>query len=505
MSDNDLADVGTALELAEAPHSSVELPGPELWGHMQRIAYDLAGSNLVKAALRGKPDDVLLVLLYGRDLGLSPTTALAKIHVIEGLPSLSAEMQAALIRRAGHRLDGTIVRDDKQRPVAAEVSGVRADSGEAMSADFTISDAVAAGLCTIDDELPNGVRARSNNGGKPKPWEAHTSDMLWARAVSRLARRLFPDVLSGVTYTPEELAPDYVWASGRPNPTEVEPMTDDQRERLNTAMKALDSEQKGRVAAELRAANERGDLPPREMLGAAHVQFVFAIIEDVLRNPAPEPDPDPNVADAELVDDGPTDDAPPGVGVPVAVADPVVDVAVGEALAEPDPARCPLCDGAGVTSEGGPDPSDSFTMECFRCDGSGRIDPGVCTICDGDGVLGTMGSDNNDVDTWDCDACGGTGRTDVLLDVKCSGWVHCAKAPGHNGACCDLAGHARGSKDALTGPPGTAVVRAEVEALSLPAVISELESRGCPAGGSPAAIRKRLYDLLVQSLPTTEA
>jgi hypothetical protein len=94
---------------------------------------------------------------------------------------------------------------------------------------------------------------------------------------------------------------------------------------------------------------------------------------------------------------------------------------------------------------------------------------------------------------------------DVAIDAKCGQWVHCAKPAGHNGACADLAGHARGSKDAIDAEPGTSTIRAEVDELSLPAVIAELAASNCPTGGSPAAVRKRLYDLRVQALRPAEA
>ncbi len=72
------------------------------------------------------------------------------------------------------------------------VTGVRADTGTATQVSFTIQDAKTAGL--LDK--------------KGSSWSRYPADMLWARAVSRLARVAFPDVLTIHAYTPQDLDPD---------------------------------------------------------------------------------------------------------------------------------------------------------------------------------------------------------------------------------------------------------------------------------------------------------
>ena len=49
----------------------------------------------------------------------------------------------------------------------------------------------------IDDS--NGTRraVRRSAKGNPLPWELHTAAMLWARAVTTLGTRLFPDTTMG--------------------------------------------------------------------------------------------------------------------------------------------------------------------------------------------------------------------------------------------------------------------------------------------------------------------
>ncbi len=141
----------------------------------------IAKSMLIPQAYRGKPTDAAICIMYGAEVGLSPMTALQRIVVINGKPTLDAQGMAALIRGAGHSIMGETSNE------SATVNGKRADNGDTMSVTFTIEDARRAGL------VKNG------------PWTQYPSSMLWARAVSKLARELFPDVLMGMSYIPEEI------------------------------------------------------------------------------------------------------------------------------------------------------------------------------------------------------------------------------------------------------------------------------------------------------------
>lgn len=141
----------------------------------------IAKSMLIPQAYRGKPVDAAICIMYGAEVGLSPMTALQRIIVINGKPTLDAQGMAALIRGAGHSIMGETSNE------SATVTGKRADNGDTMSVTFTIDDAKRAGL------VKNG------------PWTQYPSSMLWARAVSKLARELFPDVLMGMSYVPEEI------------------------------------------------------------------------------------------------------------------------------------------------------------------------------------------------------------------------------------------------------------------------------------------------------------
>lgn len=160
----------------------IERYNPIPWETLQAQAEALAGSAFVPAPYRGKPGDVLAAGLYGQEIGLGISAALSYIHVINGRPTLSAEGMTALVRARGHSIGGGTT------AMAANIRGKRADTGDEMEVEWTIAMAERAGLLK---------KAGSN-------WAAYPEAMLWARAVSQLCRMLFPDVLLGLSYTPEE-------------------------------------------------------------------------------------------------------------------------------------------------------------------------------------------------------------------------------------------------------------------------------------------------------------
>ncbi len=195
--------------------ASVGMPSPAEWAALTGMAEQLSRSKLVPSNLRGEPDDIMLLLLTGRDLQIAPTQALNKINVIEGKPSISPELMVALVRRAGYPIWPAEGNDRAHATACAE------REGRHYEFTFTIEDAQLAGLCTIKD----GRAVALSQKGNPLPWQTYTQFLLWARAVSGLCRMVFADVLMGVTYVPEELG-----ASVNPETGEIiEATADDYR------------------------------------------------------------------------------------------------------------------------------------------------------------------------------------------------------------------------------------------------------------------------------------
>lgn len=149
---------------------------------MWKVSQRVTNTPFVPSALRGKPESVLACILYGAELGLGPMQSLNSIHVIEGRTAMSPELMRAMVARHGHRIDVL-----ENTNTVCEMKGTRSDTGGSATVRWTMEDAKMAGL------------AGKNN------WKTYPRAMLMARCTSELCRILFPDVIAGLSYTPEEI------------------------------------------------------------------------------------------------------------------------------------------------------------------------------------------------------------------------------------------------------------------------------------------------------------
>jgi len=151
----------------------------------EMMVYDTMAKQAVASKLyRGIGDEfaIKMIMLRARELNIAPMTALdGGIHIIQGRTEISARLMGAMIFRAGHSI--TVEKEDGEQCV---IKGLRS-SGGIQYASFTIEEAKQAGLV-------------KPGGG----WTKYPKDMLYARALSRLARRLFPDVI-GTGYVEGEI------------------------------------------------------------------------------------------------------------------------------------------------------------------------------------------------------------------------------------------------------------------------------------------------------------
>ena len=153
-----------------------------------RIAYakSLAASSLLPDAYRQQPANVLLAIEYGQSLGIKPIAALNGINVIKGKPTMSADLMASVVRKAGHKLR-----------ILQEGMSVRAQLVRADDPEFTYE--------VVWDE----ARARrAQLWGQRGPWSLYPEQMLRSRAVTEVCRQGASDCLYGVIYSPEEIGGD---------------------------------------------------------------------------------------------------------------------------------------------------------------------------------------------------------------------------------------------------------------------------------------------------------
>ncbi len=161
--------------------TKLAVAGNEDWGMIRSQANDLVRSGFLPKSIN-TPEKALAIMQTGRELGIGPMQALRSIHIIEGKPTMSAELIAGLVMS---RIPGSCLRvsvtNNKECVVIASRPGQ--DTTEFR---FTIDDAKTAGLL-----------------GKHN-WKTYPRAMLRSRCVTEAARATFPDATMGI-YDPDEL------------------------------------------------------------------------------------------------------------------------------------------------------------------------------------------------------------------------------------------------------------------------------------------------------------
>lgn len=150
----------------------------------------LAKSAMVPKAYQGKPEDIMVAVQWGYEIGLAPMQALQNISVINGKPSVYGDAAMALVQASSvcEGVDESIEGEGTANPVAVCIA--RRKGRNPVIVRFSVEDAKRAGLW-----------------GKVGPWQAYPKRMLQMRARGFALRDAFPDVLKGLI-TAEE-AQDY--------------------------------------------------------------------------------------------------------------------------------------------------------------------------------------------------------------------------------------------------------------------------------------------------------
>ena len=125
----------------------------------------------------------IVKVMAGAEIGLPPFASMSGIHIVNGKPTLGANLIATLVKN-DPRYDYRIKRIDNDMCILTWY-----ENGQPVGeSGFTMQEAVAAGLTN-----------------KPT-WKAYPSDMLFARALTRGARRYAPGIFGGApVYTPDEM------------------------------------------------------------------------------------------------------------------------------------------------------------------------------------------------------------------------------------------------------------------------------------------------------------
>ena len=142
-----------------------------------------AHSELVPTSYRGRPNDVLLAIQMGAEVGLQPMQAIQNIAVINGRPSLWGDAMMAVCQ--GHAECEDIVETfDEETQTARCVARRRGRTN--VVGEFSRADAERAGLWN-----------------KKGPWQSYPRRMLQMRARGFALRDAFPDALRGLNSAEE--------------------------------------------------------------------------------------------------------------------------------------------------------------------------------------------------------------------------------------------------------------------------------------------------------------
>lgn len=150
----------------------------------------LSSSSMVPKAYQGKPQDILVCVQWGYEMGLAPMQALQNIAVINGKPSVYGDAMMALVQASPVCEDVEEFFEDEGTPNPVAVCVAKRKNRKPVVAKFSVEDAKRAGLW-----------------GKQGPWSAYPKRMMQMRARGFALRDAFPDVLKGLISAEE--AADY--------------------------------------------------------------------------------------------------------------------------------------------------------------------------------------------------------------------------------------------------------------------------------------------------------
>lgn len=227
------------------------------------LAEKVARTEFVPGALRGKPDAIMACVLAGHEMGISPLKALQQIHVIDGRPSMSAELMRAVAQAHGHE-----VWVEESTNTRVTVCGQRAGSNHVQKVTWTLDDASKAGL-----------------SGKQN-WRKYPRQMLLARASAELVRMAFPDVLAGLSYAKEEIEDGFDFDETMAEEVPAEPPTGSTRQLTG---ESAPKKRPAKKAAAKKAASTAAPAAPA--------------VEDLPPLPGDDDVVDAEVVDAEVVED----------------------------------------------------------------------------------------------------------------------------------------------------------------------------------------------------------
>lgn len=158
------------------------IPVGQEWSDIKNMSSVLVKSNFLPKSV-DTPEKACAIMLMARELGCGPMEGFSQINVILGKPTQSPQMMKA---RVHAKLPKAIFRQIESTDKVARFEAAR-PGDPVQTYSFTIEEARALGLENKDN------------------WKKQPATMLVWRCIGKVARQVFPDCLSGISYSPEEL------------------------------------------------------------------------------------------------------------------------------------------------------------------------------------------------------------------------------------------------------------------------------------------------------------
>ena len=171
---------GSAMTLAHEvePERAFE---PRNYRQAFKLAEMLVRSGLLPRTI-ATPEAALAIMVTGRELGLTMMQSMRSIVVIEGKPTLSADLMVALVKRSPDCEYFIIVSTSTEK---CEIRTKRRSEPEAQTFTWTIQDAERANLLRKDN------------------WKCYPRAMLRARCAAEASRAVYPHRMMGIYLSDE--------------------------------------------------------------------------------------------------------------------------------------------------------------------------------------------------------------------------------------------------------------------------------------------------------------
>lgn len=174
--ENELTPLSPASQsiIDKAKSESHQWLNPETWRTMTIVAQTFVQSGAMPKSMDTVPK-VIVALQAGKEAGMQPLEAINSFYFVNGKVNIYGEMAIAQVLRAGHK-----IKWGECNATTASLTITRGDSGESMSATFTMEMARARGLTS------NQVYTK------------YPENMLKFKAFNSIAKFFVADALHGV-------------------------------------------------------------------------------------------------------------------------------------------------------------------------------------------------------------------------------------------------------------------------------------------------------------------